>query len=491
MTIGKNISGKQIKNWMAVLAIVALLGGCAMVGPDYETPEIKAPSDWHSAENGGLAKKTSDPRELSRWWTTLNDPILTGLIDRAVAKNLDVKVAIARVNESRARLGIIRASYFPTVDGSASGTVSRSSEDTGSGKKTESYSAGLDASWEIDIFGGVRRSVEAANATLQANEAGLNDVMVTLLADVALRYIDVRTYQSRLATAESNLKAQEETYQLTWVRYQAGLEDELAAQQAKYNIESTRSGIPTLRSGLEASLNRLAVLLGQSPGILHKELADCRPVPVPPAEVAVGVPADSLRRRPDIRKAERTLAFQYGQIGVATADLYPKLTLGGSIGLDALTAGGLLNTDHHRYNFGPRLSWTLFQAGAIRKNIAVQTAIKEQYLFQYEAAILTALEDVENALTNFAQELERRESLKKAAAAAEEAMSLAQDKFQAGLVDFGDVLEAQRSLLSFQDQLAQSNGAVTGNLVSLYKALGGGWTPMAEIPEPIVKDEPS
>ena len=328
---------------MAILAAVAVLGGCATVGPDYKAPEIDAPSDWHSTESGGLTKKASDPLELAKWWTTLNDPILTGLIERAAANNLDVKEAIARVNESRARLGIARASYFPSVDGSASGTVSRSSEDTGSGRESESYSAGLDASWEIDLFGGVRRSVESSNATLEANEANLNDVMVTLLADVALSYIDVRTYQSRLATAEANLRAQEETYQLTKARYDAGLEDELAVQQAKYNIESTRSGIPTLRSGLEASLNRLAVLLGQSPGALHSELAEYHPVPVPPTEVAVGVPADSLRRRPDIRKAERTLASQNAQIGVATADLYPKLTLGGSIGLDALTAGGLLN----------------------------------------------------------------------------------------------------------------------------------------------------
>lgn len=491
MTIEKKRSGKRFKNRMAVLAACALLAGCATVGPDYQAPEIKAPSHWHSAENGGLTEKASDPRELARWWTTLNDPILTGLIERAAADNLDVKAAIARVNESRARLGIARAGYFPAVDGSASATVSRSSEDTGSGKETERYSAGLDASWEIDLFGGVRRSVESARATLQANEAGLNDVMITLLADVALNYIEVRTYQHRLATAEANLEVQEETYRLTKARYEAGLEDELAVQQARYNIESTRSGIPTLRSGLEAPLNRLAVLLGQSPGTLHDELADYRPVPAPPAEVAVGVPADSLRRRPDIRKAERSLASQNAQIGAATAELYPKLTLGGSIGLDALTAGGLLNANHDSYSFGPRVSWAVFQAGAIRRNIAAQTAIKEQYLYQYEAAILTALEDVENALTKFAREQERRQSLKRAVAAAEKAATLARDKFQAGLVDFSDVLEAQRSLLSFQDQLVQSNGAVTADLVSLYKALGGGWTPTARTHEPRIKDEAS
>jgi NodT family efflux transporter outer membrane factor (OMF) lipoprotein len=238
-------------------------------------------------------------------------------------------------------------------------------------------------------------------------------------------------------------------------------------------------------------LNRLAVLLGQSPGTLHDELAEYRPVPVPPTEVAVGVPAESLRRRPDIRKAERTLASQTAKIGVATADLYPKLTLGGSIGIESLTSGGLFNAAHHFYSYGPRISWAIFQAGAIRRNIAAQTAIKDQYLFQYESAVLTALEDVENALTAFAEEQNRRESLKEASKAAEKAVALAQNKFQAGLVDFSDVLDAQRSLLSFQDQLASSNGTVTANLVRLYKALGGGWTPMSESSESIAKDEQS
>jgi multidrug efflux system outer membrane protein len=491
MIIGKDTTVRRINTWIAVLAAVALLGGCASVGPDYKAPDIKAPSEWRNAENGGLTKKTADPRELAKWWTTLNDQVLSGLIERAAANNPDVKEAIARVNEARARRGISWADYFPAVDGSASGMVSRGSEDTGGGRENERYSTGLDASWEIDIFGGVRRSVESADATIQSNEANLNDVMVTLLAEVALSYIDVRTYQSRLATAKANLEAQEETYQLTLARYEAGLEDELAVQQSKYNIESTRSGIPTLRTGLEAALNRLAVLLGQSPGTLHDELAEYRPVPVPPTEVAVGVPAESLRRRPDIRKAERTLASQTAKIGVATADLYPKLTLGGSIGIESLTSGGLFNAAHHFYSYGPRISWAIFQAGAIRRNIAAQTAIKDQYLFQYESAVLTALEDVENALTAFAEEQNRRESLKEASKAAEKAVALAQNKFQAGLVDFSDVLDAQRSLLSFQDQLASSNGTVTANLVRLYKALGGGWTPMSESSESIAKDEQS
>ena len=476
---------------MAVMAAVIVMAGCATVGPDYQAPPLDAPSDWRNAKNGGLTEKKPTPLELAHWWTKLNDPVLSGLIERAASSNLDVKEAIARVNESRARLGISRASYFPTVTGSASGTVSRSSENTGSGHENESYSTALDASWEIDLFGGVRRSVESSTASLQANEANLNDVMVTLLADVALSYIDVRTYQSRLITAQANLKAQEETYELTKARYEAGLTDELTVQQARYNLESTRSGIPTLRSGLEASLNRLAVLLGQSPGALHDELADYKPVPVPPTQVAVGVPADSLRRRPDIRKAERTLAAQNAQIGVATADLYPKLTLGGSIGIDALTSGGLFNAANHSYSYGPRLTWAIFQAGSIRRNIAAQTAIKDQYLYQYESAVLTALEDVENALTKFAQEQDRRKSLVEAASAAEKAVTLAQDKFQAGLVDFSVVLDAQRSLLSFQDQLAQSDGAVTADLVSLYKALGGGWTPMSESSETIKKDKQS
>ncbi len=292
---------------------------------------------WHSELKGGLISEEMNPQTLAAWWTILNDQELSSLIDRAVSGNLDLKKARARIREARARRGIAKADLFPTLDATGSATWSRTSKDTGSGKTNDLYSANFDAGWELDIFGGLRRSVEAAEADLQASEEDLRDVLVSLLAEVALNYIDVRTSQVQISVAEANLEAQSETYQLTQWRYEAGLSDELAVQQARYSLENTRSLIPTLRTGLEEAMNRIAVLLGEQPGKVHSELEKREPIPVTPLNVAVGVPADLLRRRPDVRQAERELAAQTARIGVATADLYPKLTLSGSIGLEALS----------------------------------------------------------------------------------------------------------------------------------------------------------
>jgi NodT family efflux transporter outer membrane factor (OMF) lipoprotein len=343
--------------------------------------------------------------------------------------------------------------------------------------------ANFDSSWELDIFGGTRRSIEAANADLQAVQEDLQDVLVSLVAELALNYIETRTYQARLTAAQANLESQAETYQLTDWLSQAGLSDELAVQQALYNLENTRSQIPTLRAGLQQAMNRIAVLLGEKPGAIHKELAAQGPIPVPPLKIVVGVPADLLRRRPDVRRAERELAAQTARIGVATAELYPRFRLSGSIGLDALSFDNLLRglstSDDWTLSGGPAVSWRVFDAGAIRRNIEVQSALQEQALIQYEAAILGALEDVENALVSYVEEQQRKDRLLEATKAAEKAAELAQYNYQAGRTDFSSVLDAQRSLLSFQDQLVQSDGTVTSNLIRLYKALGGGWSSMA------------
>ncbi|MCX5733661.1 MAG: efflux transporter outer membrane subunit [candidate division NC10 bacterium] len=466
----------------ARLALPVLLGvsaGCA-VGPDYVPPATSAPQAWHTALQGGAAAEQMDPQGLASWWTTLNDPTLTSLIERAARNNLDLRKARARVREARASRGISQSGLFPTLDAKASATRSRSSQN-GMGDTQDVYAnaTGFDASWELDLFGGVRRSVEVATATLQANTEDLRNVLVSLLAEVALNYIEARTYQVRLGIAEANLKTHGETVALTTVRFEAGLTTALDVEQATYNRESTRSQVPTLQSGLEESKNRLAVLLGEQPGGVQAELAEHRPVPVTPSEVLVGVPADVLRRRPDVRQAERKLAAQTAQVGVATAELYPKLSLLGSIGLDALTLTNLFSAASQTYSVGPSLSWRLFDAGAVRKKIEVQSALQEQALIQYEATVLTALQEVENALVAYAEEQRRREALRGATQAAERAVALARAQYGAGMVDFRSVLDAERSLLSYQDQLAQSEGAVTANLVRLYKALGGGWTSLS------------
>jgi NodT family efflux transporter outer membrane factor (OMF) lipoprotein len=462
------------KRTLAVLAI-AVLAGCAAVGPSYIPPQTPVSTTWNTPLRGGITVET-EPRNLADWWTTLNDPELSRLIARAAAGNLDLKKATARIREARARRGLSKAGLYPTLDASGSATRSRGSADMGPVAITNLFSTGLDASWEIDLFGGVRRSMEAADADLQAAGEDLRDTLVSLLAEVALNYVDLRTAQARLAVSETSLKSLEETYRLAKWRSQAGLGDELAVEQARYNLESARSQIPTLLTAVAEAQNRLAVLLGETPGTLHAELSKPQPLPTLPPEVAIGVPADLLRQRPDVRRAERQFAAQTARIGVAQAELYPKLKLSGAIGLQALTFNGLFNAANATSSGSSLLSWRVFDAGAIRKNIEVQSALQEQSLIAYESAVLGAQEEAENSIMAYAQEQRRQQSLAEAVRSAQAAAELAGIKYGAGLIDFTTVLEAERSLLSFRDQFAQSDGAIVTNLVKLYKALGGGWT---------------
>jgi multidrug efflux system outer membrane protein len=454
---------------------VLILAGCAAVGPDYARVEPDAPPEWHTQLQGGLTPGLPEPETLANWWHALNDEELSSLEERAVNGNLDLKKARSRIREARALRGISKADLFPTLDASASATNYGSSENSTSINENKLYSAGFDAGWELDVFGGVRRSVEAAQADLEATQEDLYDVMVSLLAEVARNYVEVRTFQTALTVTESNITSQEETYELNRSRYQAGIINELAVQQSLYNLERTRSLIPALQTGLEAAKNRLAVLLGEKPGAVHGELAERKPIPIPPVTVAVGVPAEAMRRRPDIRRAERNLAAQTARIGVATADLYPKFHLMGTLGLESVSTGNFFTSNSRTWSTTPGVSWNIFQGGAIRQNIKVQSARQEQSLIQYESTVLNAQEEVENVLVAYAKEQRRMKSLAAATSAAQSAVQLAQDQYKVGLVDFSNVLDAQRSLLSFQDQLAQSNGAVTSNLIRLYKALGGGW----------------
>jgi len=453
--------------------------GCPAVGPDYVKPATSVSAAWNTELQGGLSAGQPDRQTLARWWTTLNDPVLSSLIERAVVGNLDLQEARARVREARARRGISKAALFPTIDAGGSASVRRSSEERGRGTEEDLYEIGFDAGWELDLFGGTRRSIEGAEADLQASRENLRDVLVSLLAEVALNYVDVRTFQTRLSVATANLDAQTDTYNISTWRLEAGLTTQLDVEQARYSMEQTRAQIPTLRTGLEQAKNGLAVLLGEQPGALHPELEGSRPVPVTPLEVAVGIPADVLRRRPDVRQAERELAAQTARVGVATADLYPKFSLPGSIGLEALSPDNLFSAGSRTYLAGPAVTWRIFDAGAIRSNIDVQTALQEQALIRYESAVLTALEDVENMLVAYADEQVRRRSLVDATEAAQRAVDLARDQYSSGLIDFQNVLVAQRSLLVLQEELAVSDSRVTSNLISLYKALGGGWTSLA------------
>jgi len=455
---------------LLIIAVLAL-SGCAAVGPDYIPAEPKAPGNWSTELKGGLNAELPEPGTMACWWKVLDDPELSCLIEQAVNGNLDLKMARARIREARARRGVSRSYFSPTFDGGVAAGKSRDRN----GREDEVYTAGFDASWELDIFGGIRRSVEASEAALEVAQEDLHDVLVSLLAEVALNYVDVRTYQNGLTVIEENLKAQQETYDLNDSRFQAGIINELAVQQALYNLEQTRSQIPVFQTRLEAAKNRLAVLLGQAPGTVHAELATRKPIPAPPVQLAIGVPAETLRRRPDIRRAERRLAAQTARVGVATADLYPRFSLNGSIGLESLSTGNFFTAANRIWDFGPTVSWKIFHGNAIRQNIEIHSALQEQALIEYEMTVLKAQEEIENVLVAYANQQRRYQALLAATTAAQQADRLARDQYQVGLVDFNNVLDAQRSLLLLQDQLILSEGSVTTNLIRLYKALGGGW----------------
>lgn len=461
-----HVPGKSV---VSLLLLIFLINGCVSVGPDYARPQLP--------EIPGAQGKTAD---MVEWWHQFNDPAMTDMVQRALENNHDLKMAVARVRQARARLGGTRAAHGPRLDATGSVNRYRTADNAVKydmmkmGSQTL-YSAGFDAVWEIDIFGGTRRAVEAAVADLAAEAFGRDAVQVTVAAETAMAYIQMRTFQHRLDVAQSNMQAQQDTLEILESRRLAGLSNELAVEQARYNLENTRSTIPSLETGLEASRNALSVLVGELPGGLDVSTEGGIPQS---ALAVVGIPADMLRRRPDVHRAERQLAAQTARIGESVADLYPKFSLTGSIGLESLKAKTLFDADSWRHSIIPGVRWPIFNMGSIRSNIKVQEALQEERLAAYESTVLNAVREVRDALADHQNELVRRRTLGKAVAAAKAAEELSADLYKNGLSDFNNVLDAQRSLLNFQAQLAVSEGAVSENAVRLYKALGGGWIPM-------------
>jgi multidrug efflux system outer membrane protein len=460
----------------ATLGLV-VASACA-VGPNYAPPEPEMPDRWHEELTRGLGEGEA---ALQTWWKTLEDPLLDSLIERAVAGNLDLRNAVARIDEARARRGIARGQWFPSLDTLGFYSRERISEEAlplpGAGEGRNFYSVGLDASWEIDVFGRIRRSTEAADASLQATVEDYRDTLVALLAEVGLAYLDVRTFQQRIEYAENNVRTQQGSLRLTRDRNRAGLASDLDVRQAELNLASTESFIPTLRIGLTLAINRLGVLVGQHPTALRAELATPAPIPGPPAETLVGQPAELLRQRPDVRGAERRLAAQTARIGVAQADLYPRFALLGTFAFDALDAARLFTGDASAFAFGPAVRWNLFDGGRIRANVQVQEALTDQALLEYEQTVLLALEEVEDAFVAYVQEKERRDSLERSVTAASAAVDLVTTLYRTGLTDFQNVLDTERSLFLQEDDFATSEGRVTQNLIRIYRALGGGWSP--------------
>lgn len=466
----------------AIGSLALALGGCMTVGPDYDAPVTDLPGDWRSPYE---RDRSQTPIQQARYWEAFGDPVLNELIVQVGENNRDLRAVLASIDQARAFAGIAEDGGRPSLGMRAAGSINRPSENTSPvlppnrDREDTTYSIGPSASWEVDLFGRVRRSVESATASLEASEAGYADLLVVLYAETANAYFEYRALQQRIDFAEVNIRLQEETLSLTRNRVKAGLVPELDSSQAELNLNRSRALIPQLREGRDRVLNALAVLTGNYPWDLAETLntpAVDGPVPI---VATTTTPADVLRQRPDIRVAERLLAAQSARIGVATADLYPRYSLNGTFTFDAFDTTDLFNASSRAFSIGPTLSWRIFEFGRLRELIRVEEARTEQALAQYEQTVLRAVQEVEDALSGLANERQRNAALSSAVAAAEESVRLARDLYRTGLVEFDTVLEIEQALLQLQDDLAASNGSVRQNIVRFYRSIGGGFAPPA------------
>lgn len=457
-----------------LLLAATALPGCLKVGPDYKTPETKTPASWDLPDDKFLKP---DPAAIQRWWEVFGDPQLNELIVRAGQSNLDLRTAHARVKEAWANIGVVRGEIMPALSASGSYARQRGSEyaPTPGGVTFDNYQIGANASWEIDLFGRISRSIEAATADYQASEEDRVDVMVSLYAQVATTYFTIRATQAQLAATNENIQSQKQVLALTQSRFRNGLANDLDVSQAETVLASTQAEVPPLKITLAKSFSAMDLLLGQPPGASAKLLGEVEPIAQPPRMVAVGAPADILRQRPDIRRAERQLAAATARVGQDTARLYPSFSLLGNIGLASTNASDLFRSGSYLFSLGPQFNWNVFQGGAIRAQIQVRDAQTEQALLNYEQTVLSALKEAQDAQTAYVQQLARVEHLARTVSASRRTLKLGLELYKEGLTDFQSVLDAQRTLFQYDNQLAQAKGEAAGNLVGLYKALGGGW----------------
>ena len=453
-----------------IFGVMLALQGCVSVTPQRAEPvAVDVPGAWSAAD----VSVTNATSSLAQWWLQFDDPLLGTLVAQALRANASVKTAQAALRQARALRDVSAAGLLPAVGSSASAQRSTS----GSKSATNSFNAGLDASWELDIFGANRSALDASDAAARASAASLGDVQVSIAAEVAVDYITLRGAQARLAIANDNLASQLETLQITQWRVQAGLVTSLEAEQARAAAEQTRAQLPALRTTIEQTRHALAVLTGQPPAALAIVLAAAGPVPQAADDVALNIPAETLRQRPDVRAAEQQVTAAIARVAQADAARAPNFKLGGSLGLSALTLGSLTSGSAVVTALLASVSWPVFDGGAGLAQVRAQQAALDQARVAYEAAVLTALKDVEDALIALRGDRERLLSLQQAAEAAGNAALLARQRFSSGLVDFQTVLETQRTQLTTQESVASSSADLSADHVRLYKALGGGWRP--------------
>jgi NodT family efflux transporter outer membrane factor (OMF) lipoprotein len=495
-------------------SLIVLMGiSACTVGPNFKPPEAETPAGWVAKppkEGHPDSKVTQDSADTTTWWSRFNDPELTSLIERARDSNPDLQQAALRIEEARAQISEVDSRNLPTVGLDSSYARTRLSPNgalsifgSSAGPQTAAQAAaagiptsvasfnippfdlfqtGFDASWEIDLFGRVRRQVESAEAQAQAIAEARNDAMVSVYAEIARGYIELRGTQRLLAITQDNLKAQQDAYNLTHAQAQGGETSNLDVESASAEVATTAAQLPALEDQQSRIINGLSLLLGMEPGALEQELATAKPLPPTPPEVPIGLPSDLARRRPDIRRAEAELHAATANIGAARADLYPRLTMTGSIGLQALRFNKLGDWASKFYNFGPSLQIPVFN-GQTYANIAVQEVRQKEAALTYKTTVLGALHDVENAVSSYGAEQVRLKALQRSATANEHSLSLANQRYKAGLSSFLDVLDAERRLYASQTEVARSSVTISTNLIAIYKALGGGWNADGTAPD--------
>jgi NodT family efflux transporter outer membrane factor (OMF) lipoprotein len=488
-------------------ALCGLLGGCT-VGPDFEQPAPwYNPSSWFAGRPPKVETGPAVSEEVAapvdpQWWKLFGDPQLTGLEQRLADGNLDIRVQTIRLAQSRASLGIARADAFPQVNGNANYTREQQSSKGvisllgGSGSPATGtngaagtsggipsslkqpfslFQYGFDASWEIDFWGRVRRNVESADATVTAGQESERDALVTAQAELARDYLQLRGTQRQIQITQQNLDTARQSLSLTQERASGGLTTDLDVAQAAALVSTTAAQLPGLQTQEAQLMNAIALLLGQQPNSMTAELRTAKPIPPVPPTIPVGLPSELARRRPDIRRAEAQLHAATATVGVAVADFYPRVTLSGSAAIQAVNASDLANWAAKSYSIGPGITLPIFEGGRLRRTLELRKAQEQEAAVAYQQTVLNALHDVDNALTAYDNEQRRRAQLTQAVAQSQRQLSLARDRYTQGIADFLSVLDAQRTLLSAQQQLTDSTTTISTNLVQLYKALGGGW----------------
>jgi NodT family efflux transporter outer membrane factor (OMF) lipoprotein len=461
----------------ALFAATLLLAGCLpLVGPDYEEPEAPLATEWMALDDPQLKPEAAD---YSAWWTVFDDPVLDSLVERAYEQNLSLRIAGIRVLQVQAARGISIGELYPQLQQAAGSAervaLSKQTAIPTPDRHFSDWRSGFDAAWELDLWGRFRRGIEAADASLLATVASYDDVLVSLVAEVAAAYVEIRTLQERLGAVLENVQVQERSYQIADVRFRNGAVTELDVQQAKSLLRDTQALIPQLESEIRQAENTLSFLLGMPPRDLQDLLGDPKPIPEPPAEVAVGIPAELLRRRPDIRAAEREVAAQSARIGIAVSELYPHFSLVGSVGIAADSFDDMFSSGSFDGFGGTGFSWAVLNYGRLRNNVRVQDAGYQQLVVNYENAVLRAQREVEDAIAAYLGSKEEVVLLSDGAQAAGRSVDLAALQYREGAVNYSRVLDSQTIKTRADDRLAFTRGVVDLSLIAMYKALGGGW----------------